>query len=286
MITHLEELISDAKQIGCIDALSKHDHNISYLMDEKRASYIDLIGLKPSDDVLEIGSSMGQHARLMAAQCKTLSGLEVVPLQAAFSKLWCGEDGLQNVNVTAGGMSGKMPYDDASFDVVTCNYVLEWCAGRHDGDPRAFHQAFLAEIYRVLKPNGRLYLSTKNRYSIRYVLGDVDEHLGMRFGSALPRICQNLFRKPANLDHPTGYLHSWEGLEEILNTAGFHSNERILAFPDARYPEYIGRFLDFTESDIPQAALSAVRKKTKLSLKLPAPAFRKTTNSLVFLATK
>jgi SAM-dependent methyltransferase len=45
---------------------------------------------------------------------------------------------------------GRFPFDDASFDAVLCNQVLE-----HIFEP----QAFLQEIRRVLRPGGRLLLT-------------------------------------------------------------------------------------------------------------------------------
>lgn len=285
-VSELEKLIDDAKQMGCVEALQKHGHNTSYLLDEGRASYIELLNLKEGDAVLEIGSSMGQHTRLMAKRCGQISALEVVPLQGAFSKIWCDEEGLENVDVTAGGVSGKLPYADGSFDVIVCNYVLEWCAGRQQGSEENFHREFIKEMLRCLRANGKLYLSTKNRYSIRYLLGSVDEHLGIRFGSALPRLIQRFVRWRANLGHPTGYLHSWSALQRLLKDVGFQKAEKILTFPDARYPKYIRNFSDFNKKEVPINIREEIGIKNRMALSLPSSLFAKTTNSLVFLAYK
>jgi SAM-dependent methyltransferase len=279
-------LISDAKEIGCKPALEKHSHNLGYLTDPRRSKYIDLADIQADHHVLEIGSSMGQHTRLMAQKCKAISGLEIVPLQAAFSKLWCEEDGLNNVDITSGGANGVLPFEDASFDRVVCNYVLEWCAGRNDMDPGDFHRAYIAEMFRVLKPGGKLLLTTKNRYSIRYVTGGKDEHLGMRFGNALPRWLQERMLNSDNLDFTRGYLHSWAQLEDILRGVGFAEATRFLTFPDNRYAYYAGSFEGFSADDLPQEAMAGLTKKERLSLKLPAALFQQTTNSLVFLADK
>ena len=285
-VLRLEKLLHDAKKVGCIEALKKNGHDVRYLTDAKRSSYLDIIKIRNSEDVLEIGSSMGQHTRLIAKQCRNLSAIEIVPKQAAFSRLWCDQDGLQNVEVSAGGMSGALPYEDSSFDVIICNYVLEWCAGRHTGPAEEFHRSFLANIFRTLRPGGRLFLSTKNRYAIRYLLGTEDEHLGIRFGSALPRIIQNFFRRRAELGHPTGYLHSWSALEGILKDVGFSSMDRILAFPDARYPDYLGTFSGFSHEALSKDALARSGRKSRISLRLPRRAFQNTTNSIVLVARK
>ena len=278
----LVALLKDAEKDGCLSALKKHGHDVKYLTDPSRYSYIDLSGINSDEEVLEIGSSMGQHTRHIAKKCKTLSTIEVVRQQAELQALWCAEEGLENVDITAGGASGKLPFDDNSFDLIFFNYVLEWCAGRQEGAPEEFHKKFIQEIARVLKPGGRLYLSTKNRFAIQYVLGSVDEHLGIRFGHILPRFVQSYFRKRAVLEFPAGYLHSWNGLETILRSSGFSDCERLLAFPTARYPMYSGTFSDFDRSSIDTSKLG---KRDRWPLKLPSPLFRFTTNSLVFLAT-
>ncbi len=282
----LENIIKDAKIVGCVEALEKNNHHLTYLTDAKRMSYLDRVGIQATDDVLEIGSSLGQHTRVIAKRCKRVSAIEVVPLQAVFSRIWCDEEGLDNVDISAGGASGKLPYDDESFDVVFCNYVLEWCAGRTEMDPADFHRKYIGEINRVLKPNGRLFLSTKNRFSLKYILGSRDEHLGIRFGGLLPRTVQKRLRQKANLGRTTGYLHSWNGLEAILKDAGFADNQRILAFPDARFPDFLGPFDEFSEQLLTQEGKEKLARKDKLSLRLSSSAFEFTSNSLVFLSKK
>lgn len=279
-------MVTDAPEIGALAALEKYKHDLSYMLDERRSKYIALAEIGADHDVLEIGSSMGQHTRLMAPMCKHISGLEIVPLQAAFSKVWCDEDGHKNVDITTGGANGKLPYDDASFDRVVCNYVLEWCAGRSEQHPAEFHRDFIAEMHRVLRPGGKLMLTTKNRYAIRYIVGGKDEHLGVRFGSALPRGLAAWARKRGQLDWTPGYLHSWSELEAIIKRAGFASTERFLTFPDNRYAHYAGTFEGFNVDDLPPDALDGLPKKEKMVLKLPQSLFAQTTNSLVFLAGK
>jgi 2-polyprenyl-3-methyl-5-hydroxy-6-metoxy-1,4-benzoquinol methylase len=53
-----------------------------------------------------------------------------------------------------------LPFEPESFDVVLYNHVIE-----HVGE-RPEQRAHLAEIYRVLKPAGVLYLAVPNRWSL------------------------------------------------------------------------------------------------------------------------
>jgi SAM-dependent methyltransferase len=68
-----------------------------------------------------------------------------------------------------------LPFADASFDVVITNHVIE-----HVGD-RAAQARHLAEVARVLKPDGVGYLAVPNRWML------VEPHYGLIFLSWLPR---------------------------------------------------------------------------------------------------
>ena len=57
-------------------------------------------------------------------------------------------------------VNGKLPFNDASFDVVLSDYVLE-----HVAQP----VQFLAEVKRVLKPNASFFFRTSNLF--HYVTG-------------------------------------------------------------------------------------------------------------------
>lgn len=68
-----------------------------------------------------------------------------------------------------------LPFADASFDVVVTNHVIE-----HVGDAAA-QQRHLAEVARVLKPDGVGYLAVPNRWML------VEPHYQLAFLSWWPR---------------------------------------------------------------------------------------------------
>lgn len=282
----LSLLVEDARAIGCLPALEKHERDIRYLLDERRSKYLDCAGFQDTDDALEIGCNLGQHTRVIAPQVRRLEAIEVVEMQARFARAWCDEEGLDNVTITSGAGSGRLPYDNARFHVVICNYVLEWCAGRSKTHPANFHRDFLAEMHRVLRPGGRLLLSTKNRFSLRYLTGAEDEHLGTRFGSALPRILSDRMRRAAKLGHTPGYLHSWDELDAILRDVGFSERIRLFSFPDHRYPDYVGPFEAFSPDWLSPQRRATLGGRNRLALLLPPALRAKTSNSIFFKAVK
>ena len=69
----------------------------------------------------------------------------------------------------------QLPFEDASFEVVLSNHVIE-----HVGDEQA-QRAHLAEIHRVMHPQGVGYLAVPNRWML------VEPHYRLAFLSWLPR---------------------------------------------------------------------------------------------------
>jgi SAM-dependent methyltransferase len=275
--SNLGAMVEMAAAEGCVKAIEELSNARDDLLDVDRLKYVDLIDLQSTDNVLEIGASMGQHSRIISQQCKHLEALEVVHEQAAFAKLWCEQSGQDNVNVSAGGSDGFLPYKDNSFDVLIMNYVLEWCAGRSIKHPREFHLHMLSECQRVLRPGGRFFLSTKNRHNIALLLGGVDEHLGFRFGNALPRRLSSILGrwiktgdKLVKSGELRGYLHSRMSIEQLFRQAGFVELKPFLLLPDARRPNFIESFdmagLDRVQE---QNYWRHASRKEKLFSKLP-----------------
>ena len=70
----------------------------------------------------------------------------------------------------------QIPFANSSFDVIIIQDVIEHVNGSN---------SFLIEIKRVLKPNGMIYLSTPNKYSLFNFISD--PHFGLPFVSILKR---------------------------------------------------------------------------------------------------
>jgi len=238
----LSAMIEKARDVGCMAAIEELSNSSEYLLDRHRRKYIDLTGLHSTDTVLEIGASMGQHTRFISQKCKHLEALEVVFEQAVFAKLWCEQSGQTNVNVSAGGSDGYLPYKSNSFDALIMNYVLEWSASRSEMHPIDYHFQLLSECLRVIRPGGTIFLSTKNRYNIRLLLGGIDEHVGFRFGNALPRWLGSILGRLFITGEARGYLHSRRAIEHLFQKVGFTDLEPFLMLPDARYPEMVETF--------------------------------------------
>lgn len=104
----------------------------------------------------------------------------------------------------------ELPFDDASFDVVISNHVIE-----HVGDAQA-QARHLAEIRRVMKPDGVGYLAVPNRWML------TEPHYRLMFLSWWPQKWRTpylrLMRKGTFYDCEPLQLGQ---LERMLAAAGF-----------------------------------------------------------------
>jgi SAM-dependent methyltransferase len=137
------------------------------------------------ESVLDIGSGMGFLTALLAQRAKYVVALEAVPERALFQKKRAAQDGQDNwFPVIASAMA--LPFADETFDLITLNGVFEYIGLWGQGDPQDVQQAFLSQVFRLLKPRGYLYIGVETRYALSAFRGSMD-HSGMAFTSLMPR---------------------------------------------------------------------------------------------------
>jgi SAM-dependent methyltransferase len=289
----LRQLNDVARARGWLAALEKvidEPGMLRYVTQTDRAKFLDLLPLKPDHIVLEIGPGLGQVTVPLAQRVGHVLCLEVDQGQAEFVLQRARQSGCNNVGVACGGDDCRLPFLSGQFDGVVLNLVFEWCGSKCDERPLVDSQKLLlAEIHRLLKPNGYLYLATKNRYSLHYLVGHCDEHAWkMRYGNVLPRWLMNWRARRMGHSGTPGLLHSFSQLRRMIADAGFDQIHAYWAAPEMRFPD---RYVPLDPGSVRRARREglrqgAYRSTDRLMRLVPAAWVKHLTQGLVFTATR
>jgi len=109
---------------------------------------VELAAPQPADHLLDIATGGGHVARVFAPHVAAVVASDLTPEILAHAERSFADLGLTNVT-TAVVDAEKLPFDDRSFDLVTCRI-----APHHFPNPGRF----VAEAARVLRPGGRFVL--------------------------------------------------------------------------------------------------------------------------------
>jgi O-antigen biosynthesis protein len=151
---------------------------------------VALIG--EGERVLDVGCSSGYLAERMQQRGATVIGLDVDEHAATLARRFCEEVYVGDVETM------ELPFEPGSFDVVVCGDVIE-----HLRDPHAF----LARVRPLLRPAGRLLVSTPNiaNWAVR---------LSLLFG-------RFRYTEWGILDRTHTHLFTRKTLRECLEAAGY-----------------------------------------------------------------
>ncbi|MGW6332077.1 class I SAM-dependent methyltransferase [Nocardia rhamnosiphila] len=123
----------------------------------------DRSGLRPGEDALDIGCGPGKLVRVLgrrSGHAGTVTGVD--PSEEAIAHNRRRDPRHRYVRSTA----QELALPDAAFDVVTCTFVMHHIPEQH-------RAAALAEMWRVLKPGGRILLADAHmseRLRVAYAL--------------------------------------------------------------------------------------------------------------------
>lgn len=249
----LPELVSVAASCGWCKALQKVIQPLPgigpglfrYVTDESKGDLVSLMGIGRGQKVLDLGCGLGPVSVSIAQQGAHCHAIDISWYCAAFTTIRCHQQGFTNVRAACAGDDMKLPLADGYFDAIVMNGVIEWlgCAERFSGSPEQAQIAMLREAHRVLKKGGQLYVATKNRYALVYVLGATPNH-----GTQLPWIGILPVRlqrwlTAGRIPDSRARLCGLRGYRRLFREAGFTEHIVYAVLPEFRHPE---RFIPLT----------------------------------------
>jgi len=237
----LDNILRDTASCGWLGALQKNlpGSSVDYATDPKKSDFLFFLPLENRERALDLGCGLGPITMALAREFQEVYALDAVAEQARFVSQRARQEGFDHVSCCVAPRDNALPFADSTFDLVVLSGVIEWMGtakGTESMTPVACQLKALQEAYRVLRPGGLLYMTTKNPFALRYFLWNRDEHSGLRFSALIPQpLIRSLYR------WKTGHafrvrMHTPGSTCLLLNRAGFREPEFWALLPSFREP--------------------------------------------------
>jgi len=130
---------------------------------KKRLTYDDYQIHRNVKTILDLGCGNGRHAIYFAREGFAASGIDVSPRAIKWATDWAKRENLE-VDFRVADIT-ELPYTDKTFDVVVSHGVLDHIR------PETAKLA-VAEVKRVLNPNGLFYCDLRSTDDFEYGVGE------------------------------------------------------------------------------------------------------------------
>ncbi len=211
----------------------------TYILSEMSAAGKLLLNLDPAAKVLDLGCGTGTFSINLAHQVGEVTALDLGLTQLQMLEARREEAGIQNLRLVCAGDGRHLPFPDASFDIVLLNGVLKWIAADRPGNPRDLQINLLAEVSRILKSSGLMYLATENRLSHEYLSGHPEEQTKLRFIPLMPRALAQILSRWKTGKPYRNFTYSRWGFRKLLRETGFSNTHFYVSRPNYRMIEHL-----------------------------------------------
>ncbi len=202
---------------------------VSNIQFDNGSILLEKLGVKEGDKVLDIGCGTGRLAlyvsKIVGSHGKVV-GIDPLPLRIDIARRNIKGE---NLSFEVGVSDDLSFFEESSFDHIYLNAVFHWVVNK---------EATLTEIYRVLKPGGRIGLNTQARES--------PSCLKLTTDSVLSREPYAKAVLPSE-DPMIKYAVTSSELKRLLETSGFR-NVNLDLRKTKRYYQNSGEIIDLVTS--------------------------------------
>ncbi len=198
--------------------------SVMYHLSHVRENVAGWLPIKPSDNVLEIGSGCGAITGILARLAGDVTCVELSKKRSLINAYRNRE--YDNLRILVGNFEDVEKGLNEKFDYITLIGVFEYAASYISSDDP--YHTFLETLKKHLKPDGKIVIAIENRLGMKYFAGCKEDHLGTYFGGI------------------TGYgpdskvkTFSKEKLTELLDDAGLSDHRYYYPYPDYKLPHTI-----------------------------------------------
>jgi SAM-dependent methyltransferase len=221
----LLEVVNRAHDCGTFSvelARAITDWPSEYHLSRERHCVVRPLGIRPGDEVLELGCGCGAITRFLGELGANVTAVEGSVQRASIAAGRCRD--LPNVKVIADDL--LCLDSDRKFDWVLLIGVLEYAPVFSSEPDPVGH--YLRSVSRFLAPRGRLVVAIENKLGLKYFNACSEDHLGVPFAGI-----QGLYGERTPRTFGRGEL------EAVLKAAGLEHVEFLYPLPDYKLPRVI-----------------------------------------------
>lgn len=215
------------------------------ITDSNRSDFLFLLDIKKDDLCLDVGAGWGQVSIPLSKYCNVVA-LEKNLEKIKIIKKIAEQENCKNIKYVVANFSDDI-FESDQFDLIILNGVFEWIGEFSIGEnPLQIQKNSLEKIFKLLKPGGKLYIGIENKFGLKYLLGESDDHTGLKDVVYLENNLQSSIHKIVNQKDLRVFTHSKKDYKTMLENTGFKS---ITFFGDLPDYKKIKTMIDLSSED-------------------------------------
>lgn len=199
----------------------EHPGILKILLSPERAAFRAFLAPPDGESVLDLGAGMGAVSLQLAGSFERVYAIDQSFERLAFLQVVADQERAGTIRTICHRDVFHLPFASGTLSAAVMVGVIEYFPLSYpELKVREVQLRALRELYRVLAPDGVLFIATKNRFGWPYWAGAKDNS-GLRFGALLPRTLADLASRLL-LHRPYRVItDSYWGYATLLRQSGF-----------------------------------------------------------------